>query len=295
MTNFFRALGDAGRSLKRNLSVTLASVATVAATLLIFGVFLMLALTINGLVRNVESQTVVRVFMQDAATQEQNQALEGVLKSQPGVKSVTYENKVQAFNNAKANLEKGSRLLEGFDANKKNPYPNSFIVHLDKPEFAQGLVTAAEGKPGVESIANDSDTINLLISWAKTIRTIGVIIFIILVLIALFLIGNSIKLAVFGRRREIEIMKFVGATNWFIRGPFILEGILIGLMGAILAVILLYLAYQAAFNKAQVSMPFLRLPSPTVIRDWFSWQFVLAGMAIGALGSFLSIRKHLKV
>lgn len=295
MNNLLRTIQDAFKSLRRNLATGLASMATVAATLLIFGVFLMLAFSINSLVKNVEAQTVVRVFMQDAATDAQNKAANAKLKGQPGVKSVVYETKVQAFNKAKESLADDDRLLEGFSPEGKNPYPNSFIVTLEKPEFAENIVTVGGKIPGVESVANDSDTVRMLISWSKTIRTIGVIIFSILVLVALFLIGNSIKLAVFGRRREIEIMKFVGATNWYIRWPFILEGIILGLIGAIAAVILLYLGYRYAYGQARLSMPFVSLPSPSVISHYLSWQFALAGAAIGALGSFFSIRKHLKV
>lgn len=295
MNNYFGSFGKALVSLRRNLSVTLASVATVAATILIFGVFLMVALSINHLVRNVEEQTVVRVFLTDEATQAERDALETSLRAQGGVQELVFEDKVTAFNNAKAALDADSTLLDGFSADANNPYPNSFIIRLDRPEAAQGIVDAATDQPGVESVANDSDTVNTLISWAKTIRLIGVIIFAILILISLFLIGNSIKLAVFGRRKEIEIMKFVGATNWFIRWPFIIEGIIIGLLGAAIAVVLLYFGYRYAHGQARIGLPFVSLPDPSVIIQWLSWQFALAGMVIGALGSFLSIRKHLNV
>lgn len=295
MNNFFASFKNAFKSLGRNLSVTLASVATVSATILIFGVFLMLALSINSLVQTMEEQTVVRVFLTDQATQVEKNELEEVLRSREGVQELTYEDKVEAFNNAKASLAKDSNLLDGFSAEENNPYPSSYIVSLDKPEFAEGLVGVAVHQPGVESVANDSDTVNTLINWAKTIRLIGVIIFAILILISLFLIGNSIKLAVFGRRQEIEIMKFVGATNWFIRWPFIIEGMIIGVLGAALAVVVLYFGYRYGYTQLRFSIPFISLPDPSVIIKWLSWQFALAGMVIGALGSFLSIRKHLNV
>lgn len=295
MNRLVGAIGDALKSLKRNLSVSLASVATVTATLLIFGLFLMVALSVNHLVQDVEGQTIVRVFLDEEASAEQKTALEATIRSQPGVAEAVYEDQVTAFEKARAALSEDSTLLEGFSAQGNNPYPDSFIVRLEKPEFAQGLETAVTGAPGVESVANDTDLVNTLINWSKTIRSIGVIIFAILILISLFLIGNSIKLAVYGRRKEIEIMKFVGATNWFIRWPFMIEGILIGLMGAALAVLLLYVGYRYAFAQASLSLPFLSLPDPSVISGELLWQFVLAGMLIGALGSFLSIRRHLNV
>ncbi len=295
MINFFSAIGGALKSLKRNFSVTLASIATVTATILIFGIFLMVALSVNHLVRNVEEQTVVRVFLVNEATQEQKTALESLINSQPGVQKLTFEDRVSAFNNAKAGLGSDSSLLEGFTADANNPYPDSYIVNLERPDFAQSFVSSVTGQGGVESVSNDSDTVNTLINWAKTIRMAGVIIFAILILVSLFLIGNSIKLAVYGRRKEIEIMKFVGATNWYIRWPFIIEGIIIGVLGAGIAVVMLYYGYRYAYTQAQISLPFVSLPSPSIIREWLSWQFVIAGMLIGALGSFFSIRKHLNV
>lgn len=295
MNKIFDPIAAAGKSLKRNFSVTLASVATVTATIFIFGIFLMLALSINSLVQNVEEQTVVRVFLEDGTTQEQRTNLEGIIAGQEGVTSFIFEDKVTAFNNAKAGLDEDSNLLDGFSAHGINPYPDSYIVELSAPEYADPLAQATDGQPGVESIANDSETVNTLISWARTIRTVGVIIFVILILVSLFLIGNNIKLAVINRREEIEIMKFVGATNWYIRWPFIIEGILIGLVGAGLAVVILYFAYRYAFLQAQFSLPLIALPNPSVITQWLSWQFLIAGALIGAVGSFFSIRKHLNV
>lgn len=295
MSNLFAPLGTALKSLKRNFSVTLASIATVTATILIFGIFLMVALSVNHLVKNVEEQTVVRVFMENNAAAEQKTTLEQLINSQPGLQKLTYEDRVTAFNNAKLSLAEDSNLLEGFNATDNNPYPDSYIVNLERPDFVEGLVAAVQNQGGVESVSNDSETVNSLINWAKTIRTIGVIIFAILILVSLFLIGNSIKLAVFGRRKEIEIMKFVGATNWYIRWPFIIEGIIIGILGAGIAVVLLFFGYRYAYTQAQFSLPFISLPSPQLIRDWLSWQFLIAGMLIGALGSFFSIRKHLNV
>lgn len=295
MTNFFRAFGDALKSLKRNFSVTVASMATVFATILIFGVFLMLATTVNSLVRNVEEQIQVRLYLNKDFTQTQKSAIETKISNQVGVKGSVFESRQEAFKNAEKNLGTEYNYLQGFDPVNKNPFPDSFIVTLEKPEYIEKFVANLEKEPGIESVGNDSETVNQIISWGNTIRNVGIIIFVILILVSLFLIGNTIKLAVFGRKREIEIMKFVGATNWFIRWPFIIEGVIIGLVGAVLAVIALYFGYQYAYTQAHISVPFITLPSPDFIVKWLSWQFALAGIIIGAIGSFLSIRKHLNV
>lgn len=295
MSNFFRAFGDAFKSLKRNFSVTIASIATVFATILIFGVFLMLALTVNSLVKNVEEQIQVRIYMVENFTQTQKTNLEKKISNQVGIKEIIFETRQEAFKNAQESLGSEFNYLQGFDPVNKNPFPDSFIVSLDKPEYIDKFIEAVGKEPGVESIGNDSDTVNKIINWGKTIRTVGFIIFGVLVLVSLFLIGNTIKLAVYGRRREIEIMKFVGATNWYIRWPFIIEGIMIGLAGALLAVGALYVGYRYAYVQAHIAIPFITLPDPSVIKYWLSWEFAVAGIIIGAAGSFLSIRKHLKV
>lgn len=295
MNNLFRAIGDAFKSLKRNFSVTFAAIATVFATILIFGVFLMLAFTVNSLVRNVEEQIQVRVYLNKDFTEAQKTSIEKKIKEQVGIKEVKFETRKEAFENAEKSLGKEFNYLQGFDPVNKNPFPDSFIVNLDKPEYIQKFIDSIKNEPGIESIGNDSDTVNQIISWGKTIRTIGFVIFGILILISLFLIGNTIKLAVFSRRKEIEIMKFVGATNWFIRWPFIIEGIIIGLIGAALAIVVLYFGYRYAYVQAHLAIPFITLPDPSIIRNHFSWQFSIAGILIGAFGSYLSIRKHLNV
>ncbi|PKK39743.1 Cell division protein FtsX [Clostridiaceae bacterium JG1575] len=295
MNNFFMGIGDALKSLKRNFSVTLGSMATMMATMLIFGVFLMVATSINHLVRSVEEQTVVRVFLKEEASPAQRSRLEKSMESQLGVAQITFEDKVTAFQKAQAALGNDSKLLEGYDAHTRNPYPNSYIIRLEKPEYSENFVKSTAKASGVESVANDSDTVNLLIRWANIIRVAGMVIFAVLLVISIFLIANAIKMAVYGRRKEIEIMKFVGATNTFIRWPFIIEGILIGLIGAALAVVLLYFGYRYAYTQATIGLPFVTLPHPEVVLTTYSWTFALGGMAIGAVGSLFSTRKHLNV
>lgn len=292
MSKLFYFIGDALKGLKRNFSVTLASIFTVLLTLFIFGMFMMLAVTTNTIVRNVEEKIEVTVFLNKNVSEDTKKNIESKIKEQYGILEVKYESKEEAFNKAKETM---ADYLKDRDPVKNNPFPASFIVRLQKAEYIDKFIKNLSGVKGIEEIGNADDTVKKIVSIGRTLKIAGFVIFALLILVSLFLIGNTIKLAVYGRKKEIEIMKFVGATNWFIRWPFILEGIIIGVIGAIGAIALLYFGYRYAFTQLTVRLPFITLPSPSYIRNTLSWQFTLAGIGIGAVGSFLSIRKHLNV
>lgn len=280
------------KGLKRNFSVTIASIFTVIATLFIFGIFMMVANTTSAIVRNVEDKIEVRVYLNKNFTEDQKSSVENKIKQQTGVAEIKYESPQEAFNKAKETM---GNYLNDRDPVNNNPFPASFIVKMEKPEYIDPFINNINGTTGVEEIGNAGETVDKIIAIGRTVRLVGIGITILFILVSIFLIGNTIKLGVFARRKEIEIMKFVGATNWFIRWPFILEGIIIGLVGSAIAVLLLYYGYSYAFTQLNVRIPFITLPSPLIIKNDLSWKFLLAGVIIGAVGSFTSIRKHLKV
>ena len=240
MSIFSYFLGDAFKSLKRNKTMSLASIITIFATLFVFGIFLLIGLNIDSGVKSVEDKIEVKVYMnKDISITEKNQLREK-LSSSAGVKEVVFESKEQALQNAKKQLGEYSSVLEGYEDATKNPLPSSYIVKLNSPGDAKNIVKNFEKADGVESIGNDQEIVNTISRIAKTIRWVIVVLFAILAFISVFLIVNTIKLTVFSRRREIGIMKFVGATDWFIRWPFIIEGIIIGLVGAVISELVLY-------------------------------------------------------
>jgi cell division transport system permease protein len=294
MSKFKTFFLDAIKSLKRNRTISLASVATVAATLFIFGVFLLVAMTINSSVASVESKVEIKAYLTEAATEEEKSAVLSTIEAVEGVKEVRYESKEEAFANFKNQLGDNNAILAGY-TEVNNPMPNSYVVSLNTPEAAGPVEDAVMGLSGVEQVGNERSTVEMIISIAKTIRTVGVIIFVILIVVSLFLIGNTIKLTVFSRRREIGIMKFVGATDWFIRWPFLIEGVIMGLAGAVIAVGVLYASYNYAYAEVTKSFFYAGLTSPQYVLATMSWQFILAGIGIGALGSFMALRRFLDV
>ena len=285
---------DALKSLKRNKTITLASIVTVSATLFIFGVFLLVAQTINMGVESVESKVEIKAYLADGITTTEQSNVETIINAVEGVKEVYYETKEEAFDNFKERLGEDNSILTGFSEDR-NPLPNSFVISLEEPEAAMRVEDALTGVRGVEDVGNERETVEKIIGLARLIRSMGVVIFIILVLVSLFLISNTIKLTVYSRRREIGIMKFVGATDWFIRWPFIIEGMIMGLVGGIIAFGVVYSAYRVIYADVTQSMFYAELVTPQYVLQNFSWQFGVAGLVIGALGSFIALKRFLDV
>ncbi|HBW14119.1 MAG TPA: ABC transporter permease [Proteiniclasticum sp.] len=294
MQKFKMFIIDALKSLKRNKTITFASIITVAATLFIFGVFLIVAQTINMGVESVESKVEIKAYLIDEITTQEQSNIETILQGVEGVKEITYESKEEAFDKFKERLGEDNAILAGFSEDR-NPLPNSFVVSLEEPEAAMRVEEALSGVRGVEDVGNERETVERIIGLAKIIRTMGVVIFIILVLVSLFLISNTIKLTVYSRRREIGIMKFVGATDWFIRWPFLIEGMIMGLIGGIIAVGVVFFAYQLVYADITQSLFYAGLVKPSEVLNSFSWQFGLTGLVIGALGSFIALKRFLDV
>lgn len=285
---------DALKSLKRNKTITLASVVTVSATLFIFGVFLLVAQTINMGVESVESKVEIKAYLDETITTAEQTNIEDIINGVEGVKEVYYETKEEAFENFKERLGEDNSILTGF-SEERNPLPNSFVISLLEPEAAMRVEDALTGVRGVEDVGNERETVEKIIGLAKLIRSMGIVIFIILVLVSLFLISNTIKLTVYSRRREIGIMKFVGATDWFIRWPFIIEGMFMGLAGGIIAFGVVYSAYRLVYADVTQSMFYAELVTPVYVLQNFSWQFGVTGLVIGALGSFIALKRFLDV
>ena len=285
---------DAFKSLRRNMTISLASIATVLATLFVFGVFLLTGLNINRGVQDVESKVEIKVFLVDNINIVDQKEIEAKIRSISGVKDVQYETKEQALENFRKQLKGYESILNGY-SESNNPLPNSFIVKLQEPDVAENVQKEVKGMKGVEDVRNDQQLISTISSFTKAIRWIGLVLFVILVGVSLFLIVNTIRLAVYSRRREVGIMKFVGATDWFIRWPFIIEGMTIGIVGAIISDIALYFSYKAVFTKISASLIMANLVSPMYVFTTMSWQFIIAGILIGVFGSLIALRKFLTV
>ncbi|MDD3224223.1 MAG: permease-like cell division protein FtsX [Clostridium sp.] len=286
---------DAIKSLKRNKTIGFASIATVMATLFVLGAFVMILLNVKVGIMDVESQVEAKVFLNDNIKISEQKDILNKINKVSTVTNISFETKQQALNQWKQQLgSKNKSLLDGMEGN--NPLPNAYIVKVKNPEDITNIEKAITGMPGIYQISDGRDIVSKISAVTKTIKWVGVILFIILIGVSLFLISNTIKLTVYARRKEIGIMKYIGATDWFIRWPFIIEGMVIGFVGAVISDILIYILYSMAIEKASsfVSM-MMTLVSPMYFVVNLSGLFLLGGILIGALGSILSIRKFLIV
>ncbi|WP_195244572.1 permease-like cell division protein FtsX [Clostridium celatum] len=290
--NYF--IVDAFKSIKRNRTISFAAMITVLITFFIFGTFTLLALNFNKSIEDVASKIQIQVYLNDDIKLVDQREIEIKLAEQPQVSEVTYESKDEAFLNLQENLGDNKGLMEGYDLNN-NPLPSSFIVKLKDPSAATEVTKAVEGMTGIESIGNQQEVIDTISKFVNIIQIVGIGLFIVFIGVSVFLIMNTIKLTVYSRRREVGIMKFVGATDWFIRWPFVIEGIVIGAIGSVASTILLYFTYSGVFNWIVNSMFIVNLVAPQFVLTTLLGLFLIGGVIVGAIGSIFALRKFLVV
>ena len=247
-------LGEGIRNVFKNKKSTSASIIIMSLTMLIFGVFFVITQNINSIMKQIESEQGIEVFLYDIS-EDQTKALEDYIRNIDGINTVEYKSKEDALNQLKSQFKDREDLLSGYDEN--NIFPASYVVTLTdltkNNEVKQKIDEYDKDKPDTEKvikkITSSDETITTLINLANGIRIITGVILVILIIISIFIISNTIKLTVHARRKEISIMKYVGATNSFIRWPFIVEGIIIGIISGAISIIILGINYNLIANK----------------------------------------------
>ena len=281
------------KSVRRNGFMSVASVSTVAVALLVLGMFLLLFLNTHNMAQYLESQVQISVYMQDSANDKELNNTKAALTKMPGVVKVTFIDKKQAMKRFQDRLGDQKQLLNALG--KDNPFPNSFDVQVDKPERIKEVAPLISKLPKIETAKFGQEVIEKLFQLTRILRFGGVVLVFFLAMATLFIISNTIRLTVFARRKEVTIMKYVGATDWFIRWPFLLEGMTLGFIGAVLASFVLSIIYRSVVDKIHGTLTFLPVLSPSPLLWWVTFGLLIAGTAIGALGSFISLRKFLRV
>ena len=280
-------------SIRRNGLMSLASLMTVALSLLILGVFIILVMNLNHMASVLESQVQVTVYLQDSLKEVEVREIGTRITKLPGVTRVNFIAKEEALNRFKQRLGEQQGLLA--ELGEANPLPNSFEVKLDRPDRVKPVALAIAQLKGVEAARYGQEVVEQLFSLTRMVRIFGMVLIMFLGLAALFIIVNTIRLTVFARRREIGIMKYVGATDWFIRWPFIIEGVLLGFLGACIAVLPLTQFYSILTGQVYESLAFLPLLPKYPFMGYVNTFLLCAGIGIGALGSVISVKKFLKV
>ena len=280
-------------SLRRNNWMSVASIGTVAVSLFIFGMFLMMVMNMNKLAENMESQVQINVYLLDKVDREQARDIEKDLKEIEGVESVGFVTKDEAMERFKDRLGDQKPLLDALD--ETNPLPDSFEVTVTNPDLVKTAAEKMEKLDGVECAKYGQDVMEHLFEITRLLRIFGFTLMLVLAFATLFIISNTIRLTVFARRKEIAIMKYVGATDWFIRWPFVMEGMVLGLFGSIIAAMVLRTAYTAMAEKVYDTLAFFPLIPEQPFLTYITIVVVISGMVVGAIGSAVSIKKFLKV
>lgn len=282
-------------NLWRNGVMTFSSIFAVTITLLLIGVISVLALNVQDISVNIEEGVRIYVKLERSIDENAENEVGKQIKQLKGVASATYFSKDEELSKLiDKQGEDGKELFESY--RDDNPLGAAYEVEAKDPTKLASLAKKIKDIPNVNSVNYGGDSTQSMVSTLNTIQTGGTVFIVGLVIVALFMISNTIKITITARSTEISIMRMVGASNWYIRIPFMLEGMLIGLFGAIIPILVLVYGYGALYNytggSLMSSMLVLKAPMP-FIRDF---SFILAGLGagVGLIGSFVSIRRFLK-
>jgi cell division transport system permease protein len=292
-------LKEAFRSLSRNAAPSLAAVLTVLMTALVLGVFIPVVQATTGTANSIRGKVVVDIYAKDGASLKQLHDLRDALGTTPNVKKIQFITKQQALANERKKHPEAYQLLGN------NPLPNLFRVTPKDPDKIDAIVdrlAPLDAKTGnrkpqlaaIDEIRNRRDETSKILSATGLVKLLTAGLTALLVLTSIALVANTIRLSIFSRRREVEVMKLVGATNWFIRWPFVIEGVVVGLMGGVLAVLCLMIAKATLVDPLEHRFALLAAPK-TIDFPLLIGLLMLACVAVSAIGSGLTLRRFLRV
>ncbi|MGN8631375.1 permease-like cell division protein FtsX [Blautia sp. HCP3S3_G3] len=287
------------KNIKRNLMFSIASIITMAACIFLVGIFYSIVNNVNNIARKVEQEVPITVFFDEGTTQEEMEAVGALIAARPEVAKIEFESAEEAWENFKEQYFQGSEAAEGFKDD--NPLVNSanYHVYMNQIEKQNELVAYIQGLDHVREINQSEQAAKTLGSFNKLVSYASIAIIAVLLLISIFLISNTVSVGISVRKEEIGIMKLIGATDGFVRSPFVLEGIVLGVIGASIPLVALYFMYNSAvqyilskFNVLTGVVDFI--PVGQIYQTLLPIGVGL-GIGIGLIGSFWTTKKHLKV
>jgi cell division transport system permease protein len=291
-------LREALRALKRNAVPSFAAMATVLVTVLVLGIFIPVVQATTGAANEVRGKVIADVFLKTDAKQADIDRVKRLIQQQPTVKSVQFVSKGQAY------AEQKQRNPEAYQLLGSNPLPDTFRVTPTKPDDIGKLRDALAPQspsggrtvadPAIDEVHNREEDTNKILAVTRIVKLSMALLAGVLAIASILLIANTIRLSLYARRREVEVMKLVGATDWFIRWPFVLEGVIVGALGGLLAILLLGVAKIAVVDP--LAKDFALIAAPQTINFAALIAILLcAAVAVSALGSGLSLRRFLRV
>ena len=293
---------EALRGLSRNSAPALAALLTVLLTALVLGVFIPIVQATTGTANEVRNRVVVDIYVKDGSTTAERQELRRALDNTANVKSVEFISKDEGLKTAQAKNPRAFK--EGAELLGSNPLPDTFRVVPEDPGKVGAIVdrlapkdpdgTRVPALAGIDEVRNKEEDTEKILSATGLVKILTAGLAVLLVFASIALIANTIRLSIFARRREVEVMKLVGATNWFIRWPFVIEGVIVGFMGGVLAVLLLTIAKETFIDPLSDRFALLAAPD-TIHFPLLIVVLLLACVAVSAAGSALTLRRFLRV
>ena len=286
-------IGEAFKSIGKNRITSIVSVSTAVATMFILGLFLILSLNVNDVAVQVSRDCEIQVFISDDCDMNAYESIGNEIKKIQHVSDALMYTKEQIFEEVKIKLGDKADMLVGLE--NDNPYRNSFKVNLDDLAYVNEVSDALAKINGVEKVSDVQSLANTIVNVVNAIQNVSLWLVLLLCIVTAFIVSNAIKVSVYARRKEINIMKYIGATDAFIRWPFIIEGIIIGLIGAIISFILIWTLYSRIPAQVSEYVTFFKLLAFENIALTVIGTFSVVGIVIGVSGSIMSLRKHLRV
>jgi cell division transport system permease protein len=285
-------LQESLRSLKRNGWLNFAAAGTTAVSLFILGIAILLVLNTNFIAGSWESNVEIMAYLKDGVTGEAVVTLSTQIRAIPEVRDVQFISKDEALASLEQEFGQNNQLQDSLGGS--NPLPDAFQVKTTEPQDVDGVANLLGNLPGVDQVRYGQGVVDKLLELTYWIRLVGLTIVALLGLCSIFLIATTIRLTLFARRREIGIMKMVGATDWYVRWPFLLEGVILGAAGSLLAIGLLYLSYSTLSSKIAETLPFLPLMNSSLVLLQLFGGLLAAGVGLGTVGSLISVHRFLQ-
>lgn len=293
---FGRSIRDAFKGVFRNLSLSMASILCTTITLIVVAISIVLTYNINNFTKLIESDMSIVVFLKKDISKEEVTTVENKIKEVENVVSCTYKSKADILKEMMETDSSLSSILSQYN-DENNPLLSTFIVKVEDLKHIDDVAKKIEIYDEVEYVKYGENAISELINIFDIIRKGSIIIVVALVLVTAFLISNTIKIAIIARKKEIEIMRLVGASNLNIKIPFIFEGLIIGIIGSIIPILVTSYGYSAIYNNfnGQLFSPILKLIRPVPFVYYVSLALLIVGALVGMIGSYRASRKYLKI
>jgi cell division transport system permease protein len=291
LSNLEFFITEAFRSFRRSALLTTVAVGTISVALVLFGMFLLIILNLGNMVGSVSSMLDISVYVEKDLSLEEAGALQIELTRIPGVEKVDFISRTEAWKKFKEDYGEQLNLGEIID---ENPLPHTFAVKVHNPEILPEVARRVAQVKGISEVRYSWTLINQIKTLMDAVRIGGASLVVLIALATLFIVVNTIRLTVLARETDIYIMKLVGATNTFVKWPFIIEGIMIGILGSVFSFLVLKFSYDAVISRISMAMPFLPVVTDSRLLAVIYSATILGGTALGMLGAYISVSKVLK-